>query len=146
MQHYVGTKTLKATPMTRAAYTKFRGWELPADENGDDDGYLVEYTDGGNPNVATHAGYVSWTPKAQFEAAYVKLPDNFGDYAPHQQRVIAEEVELEAKLTALSRFINSSPTFLLLDAAERERLAWQQRAMLEYVEILNARIDAFVVA
>lgn len=67
---YIGTKIIKAEAMTRAAYNTFRGWALPADENGEDEGYLVEYLDGGKPNVPTHAGYVSWSPKAQFDAAY----------------------------------------------------------------------------
>jgi hypothetical protein len=43
---------------------------LPADENGDDVGYLVEYTDGGKPNTAQYAGYVSWSPKEQADNAY----------------------------------------------------------------------------
>lgn len=67
---YYGTKTIAAKPMTRAEYNQFRGWELPADENGADEGYLVEYLDGGKPNVDGYAGYVSWSPKEQFEAAY----------------------------------------------------------------------------
>lgn len=70
MNRYIGTKIIQATPMTRQAYNDFRGWMLPADENGADDGYLVEYLDGGKPNVPTHAGYVSWSPKEQFEGAY----------------------------------------------------------------------------
>ena len=70
MKTYIGTKLVRSEPMTRAAYNDFRGWTLPADENGADDGYLVEYLDGGKPNTATHAGYVSWSPKAQHEAAY----------------------------------------------------------------------------
>lgn len=69
---YIGTKMVNAEPMTRAAYNVFRGWELPADENGDDEGYLVEYLDGGKPNTTTHAGYVSWSPKEQFDNAYRK--------------------------------------------------------------------------
>ena len=69
---YIGTKMINAEPMTRAAYNVFRGWELPADENGDDEGYLVEYLDGGRPNTTTHAGYVSWSPKEQFDNAYRK--------------------------------------------------------------------------
>lgn len=69
---YIGTKMINAEPMTRAEYNAFRGWELPADENGDDEGYLVEYLDGGKPNTATHAGYVSWSPKEQFDKAYRK--------------------------------------------------------------------------
>ena len=70
MNHYIGTKLVRAEPMTRQAYNDFRGWALPADEDGSDEGYLVEYLDGGKPNVPTHIGYVSWSPKEQFDAAY----------------------------------------------------------------------------
>ncbi len=70
---YIGTKLIRAEPMTRQAYNDFRGWTLPADEDGDDEGYLVEYLDGGKPNVPTHEGYVSWSPKAQFEQAYRRV-------------------------------------------------------------------------
>lgn len=31
---------------------------------------MVEYTDGGKPNVEAAAGYVSWSPKGVFEKAY----------------------------------------------------------------------------
>lgn len=70
MRRYVGTKAINAKPMTRAAYNDLRGWELPADENGDDAGYLVEYADGQRPNVEGFAGYVSWSPADVFERAY----------------------------------------------------------------------------
>lgn len=69
-EHYVGTKIVLALAMTRLAYNNYRGWALPADENGADDGYLVEYTDGGAPNHPDHAGYISWSPKLQFDKAY----------------------------------------------------------------------------
>lgn len=67
---YYGTKKIVAKPMTRLEYNQFRGWVLPSDEDGSDEGYLVEYLDGGKPNVEGYAGYVSWSPKEQFEAAY----------------------------------------------------------------------------
>lgn len=70
MQMFIGTKVITAEAMTRAAYNEFRGWVLPADENGADAGYLVEYQDGGKPNVPGRTGYVSWSPKEQFDAAY----------------------------------------------------------------------------
>ena len=70
MNRFIGTKIIIAEAMTRAAYNLFRGWTLPADENGADDGYLVEYQDGGKPNVPGRAGYVSWSPKEQFDSAY----------------------------------------------------------------------------
>lgn len=70
MKQYIGTKRVNAVPMTRLHYNLLRGWELPADENGEDDGYLVEYLDGGKPNHKDYQGYISWSPKAQFENAY----------------------------------------------------------------------------
>lgn len=70
METYIGTKLVKMKPMTRAEYNAYRGWELPADENGADAGYLVEYMDGGKPNVTGHDGYVSWSPKDQADNAY----------------------------------------------------------------------------
>jgi len=73
MQKYYGTKLLAAKPMTKLEYNQFRGWELPSDENGSDEGYLVEYLDGGKPNVEGYAGYLSWSPKDVFEAAYQSL-------------------------------------------------------------------------
>lgn len=66
---YIGTKIINAKPMNRQEYNDFRGWTLPADENGDDEGYLVEYLDGGK-NTEQYQGYISWSPKKQFEDAY----------------------------------------------------------------------------
>lgn len=73
MKTYIGTKIINATPMNRQDYNLFRGWVLPVDENGADEGYLVEYTDGGTPNTSEYAGYVSWSPKEQFEKAYREM-------------------------------------------------------------------------
>ena len=70
MKQYIGVKLINAIDMTRAAYNILRGWELPADENGDDAGYLVEYLDGGKANHKDFEGYISWSPKAVFENAY----------------------------------------------------------------------------
>jgi hypothetical protein len=70
MKRYIGTKLINAKPMTRQAYNDFRGWTLPADENGADEGYLVEYVDGGKGNTDHYAGYVSWSPSDVFDRAY----------------------------------------------------------------------------
>ena len=67
---YIGTKVIHARPMTRQAYNDYRGWQLPDNEDGADDGYLVEYVDGGKANDPRHAGYISWSPKDVFERAY----------------------------------------------------------------------------
>ena len=70
MTQHIGVKLINAYPMTRLAYNDFRGWELPSDENGSDEGYLVEYLDGGKPNTDRFNGYVSWSPKDVFDKAY----------------------------------------------------------------------------
>lgn len=70
MKRYIGVKEINAKPMTRMAYNDFRGWELPTNENGEDEGYLVEYIDGGSPNTPAYSGYVSWSPNEVFDRAY----------------------------------------------------------------------------
>jgi hypothetical protein len=70
MLRYVGTKIVNAKMMTRLDYNDFRQWTLPKNENGADEGYLVEYLDGGTPNTPEYKGYVSWSPKEPFENAY----------------------------------------------------------------------------
>ena len=70
MEKFIGTKIINAKPMSRAEYNSFRGWKLPEDENGSDEGFLVEYVDGGAANTTEYSGYISWSPKDVFENAY----------------------------------------------------------------------------
>lgn len=80
LEEFIGTKIICAKPMSRLDYNIFRGWELPTNENGSDEGYLVEYIDGGEPNTKEYRGYVSWSPKVQFENAYKQSGNlSFGD-------------------------------------------------------------------
>ncbi len=60
MKKYIGTKMIEAKPMNRGDYNAYRGWEIPEDENPEDEGFLVKYSD----------EYESWSPKKQFEDAY----------------------------------------------------------------------------
>jgi hypothetical protein len=66
MQKYIGTKLLEAVPMTRGEYNEHRGWEPPEGEEQEVDGYHVVYPD----------GYESWSPRAQFEEAYITVPSD----------------------------------------------------------------------
>ena len=75
MQKYIGTKTVLATSMTRCEYNKYRGWDVPANENPEDEGFLVEYLDGGQQNHPDHAGYISWSPAGVFARAYQAQPE-----------------------------------------------------------------------
>lgn len=60
-------KEVHASPMTRGEYNKFKGWDIPADENPADDGYLVIY------NKGTAQEHVSWSPKQVFDDGYTEL-------------------------------------------------------------------------
>ena len=70
MKTYIGAKIIQATPMTRGEYNAYRTWTPPEGEDQSVKGYLVEYTDGGAANDSRHAGYISWSPKEQFDNAY----------------------------------------------------------------------------
>jgi hypothetical protein len=70
MQQFVGVKLVNAKPMTRGEYNEYRNWNLPENENGEDQGMLVEYLDGGRANTAEYKGYVSWSPLDVFQKAY----------------------------------------------------------------------------
>ena len=60
MKQYIGTKIIMAKPMTRGEYNIYRGWKIPENENPEDEGYLVKYSD----------NYESWSPKEAFDEAY----------------------------------------------------------------------------
>jgi hypothetical protein len=65
-----GTKDVLAWPMSRGDYNAYRGWQVPADEDPADAGFLVEYIDGGKANHPNHPGYISWSPADVFTRAY----------------------------------------------------------------------------
>ena len=77
---FIGTKSVLATPMSRAEYYEYRGWKIPDDEDPNEPVYLVEYTDGGKPNDDRHSGYITMSPKEVFDNAYRQNGSlNFGD-------------------------------------------------------------------
>ncbi|WP_082439562.1 Gp49 family protein [Massilia sp. WF1] len=64
---------------------------------------------------------------------------------PHQQRVVDEKCELDARLAKLVPFFDT-PIFAGLAEEEKQRLERQEDAMKAYSEILTERIAAFTVA
>lgn len=133
MKAYIGTKQINANPMNRLEYNQFRGWQLPADENGADEGYLVEYVGPGQKaNTTEYEGYVSWSPKDVFEEAY-KPADTFYD------RLIIEHNDLREKLKRLSAFIESD-NFRSIAGEDQNLLLKQGDAMNDYLNALTKRI------
>lgn len=114
-QDYIGTKQITA-------------WEQ---DKGGQPGYAVKYAD----------GYVSWSPKEVFEAAYLPM-GHVGHLPPHQQRVIGEKVQLDDKVQKLNGFIGTE-FFKSLPEAEQDRLLRQAMSMRDYATVLEERIDAF---
>lgn len=132
---YIGTKRVFAYPMNRADYNKLRGWELPKDENGADEGYLVEYIEGGEPNTKQFKGYVSWSPKEVFKKAY-KVNET------HVDRLLIEANELKEKVNALHSFVHDNKAvFPKLSTKEKGLLFAQLDLMERYLIVLNERIS-----
>lgn len=134
---YVGTKVVHAVPMTRQAYNDLRGWELPADENGADEGYLVQYADGGAKNVDGFDGYVSWSPQDVFEKAYtLGVPLKTTNFLT---RLTDEYKQTADRYEKLKAFMGTDG-FKALAKVDQEDLEVQLPAMQAYVGILFQRL------
>ena len=129
MKTYIGKKTIMAKPMTRLEYNKYRNWELPEDEDGNDDGMLVEYIDGGKSNHPNHSGYISWSPLDVFEKAYKPAND-------YKERLQIEHDELNEKMVALKEAVENKQ----VPESAVAILIEQYHAMEEYLDILKIRL------
>lgn len=155
---YLGTKVIHAAPMNRREYNSLRGWTVPRDENPDDEGYLVEYTDGGKPNVEGFTGYVSWSPKGVFDRAYganpqpepasssllnvMREPDfkPAPDKSTFLERMQAELHDLESRWQSLLNYTNG-PDFLVVHPQDdQEDLLIQGSLMAKYADVLGRRL------
>jgi hypothetical protein len=146
-QDYIGTKQIVAWEQDSPKKVKVCGVDCKkgdescnsyctggadrAPDQAPEPGYAVKYPD----------GYVSWSPKAVFEAAYLPM-GHVGHLPPHQQRVIGEKVQLDDKIGKLSAFFDTD-LFKGLPAKENELLTAQLGAMVEYSSLLAERIALF---
>ena len=123
MKKYIGTKVIKAEPITMTEAQKVLGREIkPATV--EEDGYLVEYKD----------GYKSWSPKSVFEEAY----------KPWETFLDRMKVELEGELDKFAKgdnFIHSEK-FNELSLVARVLLYAQNKTQKMYCDLLENRIDA----
>lgn len=134
MKKYIGTKEINAIPMNRQEYNDFRGWQLPADEDGTDEGYLVEYVDGGKANTPQYAGYVSWSPKDVFERAYKSIETPL-------DRMYIEYNELLDKLNKLTIFLGREDKEKIAGEFQCELMELQRVHMKSYLLVLRSRIE-----
>lgn len=123
MKKYIGTKVIKAEPMTMTEAQKVLGREIkPATVEGN--GYLVEYKD----------GYKSWSPKSVFEEAY-KPAETFLD------RLAIEQQELTEKVDKLRKFLSLEDAQMKVGSFQFVRMTEQLEAMEKYLDILTRRIE-----
>lgn len=134
---YVGTKVVRGVPMNLGTYNAVRGWTIPENEDPETPGYLVEYTDGGKPNVEGFAGYISWSPKDVFEKAYTVGAEPRKTTFVERMKVEAEE--LGERLTKLKTFL-LTPDYEALPDIERRELLKQSGGMEDYLWYLQRRL------
>ena len=119
-ERYVGTKIVLA-------------W---AQEKEGQAGYAVKYDD----------GYISWSPKDKFEAAYLGLGHEVEQLQPHAQRVVAERAVLDKNLAGLNKFLEHQATGGLVADISQEHmdlLNKQQDLMTQLSDVLGQRIELF---
>lgn len=66
MSYVISTRLMKSEKMTRGEYNYFRGWSIPANENPNDDGYILQ----------DNTGHISWIPEEQYERNFLKVDKN----------------------------------------------------------------------
>lgn len=123
MKKYIGTKQVKAEPMTKgeAFNAKLLRAESILEDEIDEPGYKVVYPD----------GYESWSPAKVFEAAYVKAETAL-------DRMAIEYTELSSKRDRLETVLNGEK-YDGFDKPIKAMLHVQHRSMVEYLTVLAAR-------
>ena len=125
MRTYIGTKTVKAKPMTVAEAEKVLDRKIDMSKHPEDEGkgYLVEYED----------GFKSFSPKSVFEKSY-KCAENYVD------RMRIERDELSDRLSKL-RNATQTPWFDAFPERSKDLMKKQEQSMTSYLTILTARIE-----
>ena len=146
MKLYKCHKEVTATPMNRLEYNKYRNWELPEEENGADEGYLFQYIHSDTFNHRDHKGYISWSPKQEFDAGYTEVKEtHFID------RLIEEQADLSNRIDKLTSFIYDEPTndavygsFAGLQLWDQALLSKQLITMGSLKRIIDSRVERLV--
>lgn len=133
MNKYLGTKEVLAKPMTRGEYNDYRGWQIPENEDPNEQGYLIEYQDGGKSKDSRHAGYISWSPADVFDRAYAPI-DTWLD------RVKLEQERVQKDLSALDKTLDVERKPDFITDEQWIFMTRQQFHMRQYNQILKDRI------
>ena len=138
MKQYIGIKVVAARQMTRGDYNIFRGWQIPADEDPSDKGYVMKYEN----------GHIQWLPKDMFESDYKEYDENTlpataigmvsSDYKECFQ---TEYSQLRIRYEKMKKMLKKwdEGTLELEPVCPRSLYDMQINAMSEYIAVLEAR-------
>lgn len=113
-------------------------WQIPTDENPDDEGYHVKHAD----------GHESWSPKEDFENTFFEKGKNLlNDTAllmsseDYKERFIAEYQQLVIRYKRLKKMLDAWDKGELKFAPTCPRNAYnmQIKAMADYIAVLESR-------
>lgn len=138
MKNYIGIEEIKAEPMTRGAYNLYRGWQIPADEDPSDKGYIIKHTN----------GHMQWLPKEIFESIFTEKGANalndtilLMKSADFKERFKAEYEQLLIRLRGLTKMLDSykADTLTFKPKCSYELLYEQFVNMKNYLNVLDLR-------
>lgn len=131
LRPFIGTKKIKATPMTWGQYCELR--ELKPVEDVDRNpppqtlGYLVEYPDAEHRNDPRFDGYLSWSPSKVFDESYQP--------AETEQNLIKIEIRrTESEMERLQNRVNAE-----IHHSDHRLVKIQISMMQAYLQVLYAR-------
>lgn len=131
LKPFIGTKKIKATPMTWGQYCELRG--IPVTQDGNPTltpqtlGYLVEYPDAEHLNDPRFDGYISWSPLKVFVESYQP--------AETEQNLIKIEIRhTEAEMERLQNRVNVE-----IHHSDHQLVKIQISMMQAYLQVLYAR-------
>jgi hypothetical protein len=147
-----------ATVTVKEMVDRFLGWPLPRtfspdcgisfDGRKDDEWNKNKAWPSGTNLLNAEEARAMFEHVVQGAAPLVERPalgaafPGYNDMQPHQQRMVDEKCQLDARRAKLMPFFDT-PTFAGLDPAEQARLNTQALAMATYSHILTERIAAF---
>lgn len=138
MQKYIGVKQVEAKPMTRGEYNDYRGWNVPKDENPNDEGYLVKH----------YGNYENWIAKDEFEKTYNAVGIRvLNDSAllmvstDYKDRFKAEYIQLKTRIDNLKTMMHNwdMEQLSFIPSCPRSTYTLQLDFMTKYLAILEAR-------
>ena len=138
MKQYIGIKVVAARPMTRGDYNIFRGWQIPADEDPADKGYVMKYEN----------GHIQWLPKDMFESDYKEYDENtlpataIGMVSSDYKECFQTEYrQLRIRYEKMKKMLKKwdEGTLELEPICPRSLYDMQINVMSEYIAVLEAR-------